>query len=344
MPRCASTWTGSRRRSGPGILRPACGASDFPKGSCSSTRSRMSSRLTLFGPPGTGKTTELLRIVEGELRTGTPVDKIAFVSFTRKAANEARDRAIDQFSLDKKEFKYFRTIHSLAFGQLNLRKDEVMSDENWKELSNITGIAFTGDDDRGAAMSPGDRMLFYFNLMLARGLHPLQVYDDVAAHRELMKARIDRKTYARVYTALEEYKAKYGLVDFSDMLTRAEDELKPMLLDCAIVDEAQDLSLLQWKVLDKLFAHVPRVYFAGDDDQAIYGWSGADVAEFQRRANEGKKKVLAVSHRLPYAVWSTALRISDRITDREPKMWGPRDADGTVTTEHIDFLKRCKYE
>ena len=53
----------------------------------------------ILGPPGTGKTENLLRIVDRELKNGTPPDRIAFVSFTTKATNEARDRAKIKFNL-----------------------------------------------------------------------------------------------------------------------------------------------------------------------------------------------------------------------------------------------------
>ena len=45
----------------------------------------------LFGPPGTGKTTKLLKYVKTFLKLGTPVDKIGYFAFTKKAANEAID-------------------------------------------------------------------------------------------------------------------------------------------------------------------------------------------------------------------------------------------------------------
>ena len=44
-----------------------------------------------------------------------------------------------------------------------------------------------------------------------------------------------------------------------------------------MVDEAQDLTPLQWDMVVKIAKNVDRVYIAGDDDQAIYEWNGADV-------------------------------------------------------------------
>ena len=55
---------------------------------------------TIFGPPGTGKTTRLIEIVQQELDSGTRPESIAFVSFSRKAAEEARERAASKLNMD----------------------------------------------------------------------------------------------------------------------------------------------------------------------------------------------------------------------------------------------------
>ena len=49
-----------------------------------------------------------------------------------------------------------------------------------------------------------------------------------------------------------------------------------------MVDEAQDLTPLQWDMVVKIVKGVDRIYIAGDDDQAIYEWNGADVPFFKR--------------------------------------------------------------
>jgi superfamily I DNA/RNA helicase len=63
-----------------------------------------------------------------------------------------------------------------------------------------------------------------------------------------------------------------------------------------MVDEAQDLTPLQWDMVVKIALGVDRVYIAGDDDQAIYEWNGADVEHFQ--TFPGKSLVLKKSVRL----------------------------------------------
>ena len=53
----------------------------------------------ILGPPGTGKTTRLLTLVEEYLEMGISPDKIGYFSFTRKAAQEAIHRAARRFSM-----------------------------------------------------------------------------------------------------------------------------------------------------------------------------------------------------------------------------------------------------
>ena len=105
----------------------------------------------ILGPPGTGKTTTLLQIVEDSLKRGISPERIAYLAFTRKAASEAQERAMVKFGFDADRFPYFRTLHSLAFKVLGLQRDEVMTDSHYRILGKALGVEFKGiyDEDLG---------------------------------------------------------------------------------------------------------------------------------------------------------------------------------------------------
>ncbi|MEN6294275.1 MAG: UvrD-helicase domain-containing protein, partial [Methanobacterium sp.] len=69
----------------------------------------MPNRKIIIGPPGTGKTTKLLNIVEEAILNGVATDKIALLTFTKKASEEAITRAAAKFKLSRKKFPFFKT-------------------------------------------------------------------------------------------------------------------------------------------------------------------------------------------------------------------------------------------
>ena len=97
--------------------------------------------LRFFGPPGTGKTTTLLNLVDEALGAGVDPNKIGYFAYTRKASEVARERAVERFNKDpKKDFLYFRTLHSLSFRLLGLSTEDVLQEaqlKRWKELSGV---------------------------------------------------------------------------------------------------------------------------------------------------------------------------------------------------------------
>jgi superfamily I DNA/RNA helicase len=291
----------------------------------------------ILGPPGTGKTTRLIRMVEEELAAGTEPDRIGYVSFTRKAADEARNRAVEKFKLPAKKFPWFRTIHSLCFHALGLTSAEVLEGSKLKEFGDWIGIEMSGfasmDEGGSFGYKTGDRCLFMENLARVRGIPLRQQYEQDSDN-------LPWNLVDRVSRGLAEYKKAKGLHDFTDMLTEFVRTEWTARLEVLFVDERQDLSKLQVDVVQKLAKGTRRYVVAGDDDQAIYRWAGADVRGFVDLP--GRTSTLEQSWRVPKQVQGVALEVLQRVRDRRPKSWTPRKGDaGRVdrigVLDEVDF-------
>ena len=287
----------------------------------------MTTEMTkVFGPPGSGKTTYLLGVVEKELAAGVSSARIGYFSFTRKAAHEARDRAIEKFpALDAKaDFPFFRTLHSLAFFCLGMSPKDMMGVENYAEFAKEAGISLkTGlNNDEELNVKADNPILNEINLARIKGL-------DLHTHYNQSAMDIEWFHFEFVERAYRHYKQANSLFDFTDLLemvVQREEDLP--YLDVVIVDEAQDLSRIQWDLVQKLAKRCKRFYLAGDDDQAVYTWAGADVKAFL--AFPGRIEFLTQSHRVPSRIHTLASSIVGRIQNRQEKTWFPKAEEGEI--------------
>lgn len=279
----------------------------------------------IFGPPGTGKTTYLLDVLEKELLEHDP-DKIAFVSFTREGAYQGRDRAIEQFNYEEDDFPFFRTLHSIAFRYFKMRPSEMMNKSHYKILSDSLNMKIKGYYDYNL-IENDDMYLFYIDL-----------YRNNKTRAEQIVNSINTQTLSWVEKNYREMKKHFNIVDFTDLIIRYVKEGEPLPVKVAIIDEAQDLTSLQWEMIKLAFSKCERIYIAGDDDQAIYEWSGADVNYFINIG--GEIKILEKSYRLPERIMEQAKSISKKISNRINKDFESTGREGSVIAlNEIDELE-----
>lgn len=270
----------------------------------------------VLGPPGTGKTTRLLELLADYLKTGSP-ERVAFVSFSRRAIKEAAERVGESVET----FPHFRTIHSTAYHLLNLDRDDVLQPRHWTSFSELVGLPFTiaGYEEPLWDGTLGDKCIALHNLARARGT------DLETEWRRAMLPDLSLAHLQSVVQSYERFKTVNALRDFHDMITSAQGELP---VDVLFVDEAQDTSHAQWSFLRRISRSVPRVVLAGDDDQEVYAWSGSDGAALRRF--EAERVVLPQSHRLPVKVKEFAEHVISRVKFRAPKTFQPTDREGVV--------------
>ena len=141
---------------------------------------------------------------------------------------------------------------------------------------------------------------------------------------------------AKHYT---DYKAKRNLYDFIDMLEFATmSDLDVPTLDYLIIDEAQDLSTLQWTIVNILASSAEHIIIAGDDKQTINDFAGADVDTFL--SLPGKVITLERSHRVPKAIYELANKLTIRMKKyrKEGSVWQPKKTTDGGSIHIVDDL------
>lgn len=273
--------------------------------------------IKIFGGPGAGKTTRLVDIIKQETAEGTPINRIAFLSHTTAAADEAWQRVKRDMSVKHKP-KFFCTIHSAAMNRGGIGRQDVFQD--WRGLAKRTRLRFTGQGNVATDqldldnLRNGDPILVLKNFASSNKI-------DIETARQMLP-RYEILTPANVSRVLREFeilKKEQGKLDFDDMLHfYLDEEADPLPVDVVLVDEAQDLSKLQWDVVHRLSGNARRVYIVGDDDQAIYSFLGADPYGFLDHPADDTI-ILDKSWRVPSRIGSEADKIIRKVQKRQDK-------------------------
>jgi DNA helicase-2/ATP-dependent DNA helicase PcrA len=210
----------------------------------------------------------------------------------------------------------------------------MMKSENYREFAREAGLDLSIESGEEDFMVKADHpILNEINIARIRG-------EDLRTHYNRSKMDIEWFHFEYVERAYRQYKQAHDLLDFTDLLEKILEEPSRLpSLEVLIVDEAQDLSRLQWRLVSELAQRSQRAFLAGDDDQAVYNWAGADVNSFLNFP--GDIIILKQSYRVPAKVHALADSVVHRIKTRQEKTWHPREFEGDVKFyndfEHVDI-------
>ena len=253
--------------------------------------------------PGAGKTTVIVsKIANLILVHGVAPESILTLTFSRASAKDMKDRFLKLFGgvIDKEV--HFSTIHSFSYKILRyyhsvrgLKMPEIIeSDEEslpskakiLKEIyRNVNNMPLTDD--------------LYENIMQGFTLIKNKLYD---IDNDFDENDTPIKNFKKIYKAYEEFKQENNYIDYNDMLTKAISILKenPDILAAfrkkykyVLVDEAQDTSVASNLLIKMIVLPDGTVFFAGDDDQCLYGFNGCSPQNmFEYEKNYPEIKIL----------------------------------------------------
>jgi DNA helicase-2/ATP-dependent DNA helicase PcrA len=263
---------------------------------------------TIVATAGAGKTTTIALRIANLLRD-LGIEKeseVLATTFTRAAAGELQER-IDR-NLGKKGKNQRGTLHSFAHSVLFRmlpatdfkRTPVIMSDgEVEQELKKVACAELGAKNFTEVSTGRG---LSYEKILEWKNEYDVRRFSsDERDFNPLLRSG-SNSIAQRIYNQYQSRLYSEGLIDFDAILTEfllllirlrkgeiqteLSSRLKSYLPKYLFVDEAQDLSAIQWEIVNELSAYAEMVVVIGDDDQSIYAWRGARPWRFRSFADK----------------------------------------------------------
>jgi len=286
--------------------------------------------VMLLAGAGTGKTRTVTCRIAHMLERRIPASEILAVTFTNKAASEMRERISGMVSKKAAAEMTVCTFHSLC---VRILRD---------------GIDKLGYKKNFSICSYSDQVGLMKQLLVRKGGSSEKVKpDDVLSAISKGKNKgvdpqdLEDEYFAMLGVAYQNELRAQNAVDFDDLLLMGEQILREHAdvrevfrkrFTRVTVDEFQDTNSLQMRLLQQLVGPPNyHVCVVGDDDQSIYGWRGAEVAnilQFEKFFPNPKVIRLEENYRSTQAVLHTANSLIRHNVGRREKILRPTRTGG----------------
>jgi len=235
--------------------------------------------LLVIAGPGSGKTRVITYRIAALIDSGVQPYNICAITFTNKAADEMRQRAI---ALGASAGAHISTFHSLCVAILRRYADKA-------EINHNFSIYDESDQARCIKQAVKDCELDTTNFSPARMLDAISLLKNKLIDVDSFKVRADGffpRTLAGIYARYQHILREHNALDFDDLLTETAFLLRNCPDVCSelgnrfkflLIDEYQDTNHAQYKIAKALVSQHNNICATGDPDQSIYRWRGADI-------------------------------------------------------------------
>ena len=278
--------------------------------------------LLIIAGAGSGKTRMITYRIAKMLESGIKEDNILALTFTNKAAKEMSDRIKE---LSKKKLKGLTATTFHSFGLILLKKY----------------IHHLGYHNNFSLYDANDNQALIKNCIISLGyqIPDFNIYSIASLFSDV---KTGRKSFNEEESAVREIynewllcQKAYNVVDFDDLILLPIRifEKKPFVLEevqeryrYILVDEFQDTSLLQYKMVSLIAEKYRNIAVVGDDDQSIYSWRGANyenIRMFEHDFPERKEFKLEQNYRSSGTILKAANAVIKNNTERKDYLWYP---------------------
>tara|TARA_R110002012_G_scaffold30571_2_gene92448 strand:+ start:2633 stop:4273 length:1641 start_codon:yes stop_codon:yes gene_type:complete len=317
-------------------------------------------KIRVAGPPGTGKTTYLMRQYYDALDRYQAAD-IIVISHTRTAANEIRKKIDDPVNVEKycketgkdifnliKETKKIRestisTIHKYCKDQITKSKGGDVFEITDYEILKIKYPIFnqhtlTKKFTFTEALFRGHPFFKFQGFARDNGKDLGEYYNTLSYEEKINEYKYSIHQLIEMNDLYKDYKTnpeinegRKNVMDFQDMVEKFCDLPKDPVIKVLMIDEAQDSSVIQRRAEKKMSKHSELFYKAGDPDQSIFEFAGADPHTFTEEFAHPEVE-LETGYRCPRAINTWCREVIHDIWEDYgyTRKWTPRTEDGKI--------------
>lgn len=267
-------------------------------------------KILVLGGAGTGKTTTLIYKIYNLIKIdGVEPNSILAVTFTKKAAEDIKTRLEKLLGHNVRDL-WLGTLHTICYRILKKEAPRLDYNEDFEILENPHPVLKT------LLPKSSSSKLHLISEQIERWKTELISPKSALANSE----NEWQKTCAQIYQQYQNYLQKNNRMDFDDLIYHTAKLLQnPDLLkeyaskfNWVLVDELQDLTPAQYKIIQLLSSYRNRIFLTGDDDQSIYEWRGAHpeyVVEATKDFPNLQTFVLTQNFRVPQGIWRLATNL-----------------------------------
>ena len=277
--------------------------------------------LLIIAGAGSGKTRMITYRIAHMLESGIHQSNILALTFTNKAAREMEER-VKSLTNKKLTNLTVSTFHSFGVKILKESISNLGYKDNFSIYDQSDKISAIKEAARELNISPDVLDIYEVS----------NLFSSIKTNRE--KWTDINNSFKPLYEEYQEYLFNHNSVDFDDLiilpvklLTEYPDIQKGYQLkyQYIMVDEFQDTSLVQYKMIKQLAIDTGNVCVVGDDDQSIYSWRGANyqnIINFEKDFPELTEIKLEQNYRSTENILSAANSLISNNTNRKEKeLW-----------------------